>query len=222
MVGISAGDWLCSARLVPLGTGRAAPNWVCFAQSAPGLAGARNWLCLYDLPPSRSPPEFGFVSHNRLFVEPALSDSEWVGRSFGKLRTGSRPTSSELALFRTTVADWNDGIVEYWGFAHFVPRWPVRPLGRQGAGGFPQQICLQSAIRNPKSAIETLALFRTNTHDSCFCFQIMNHNSSTCHCERVGNHKSDCPSIWDRVARIVPEFCWRKARKSRNSLSPQE
>jgi hypothetical protein len=33
-----------------------------------------------------------------LFVEPALSDSEWVGRSFGKLRTGSRPTPSTGAI----------------------------------------------------------------------------------------------------------------------------
>ena len=36
-------------------------------------------------------------------------------------------------------------------FAHFVPRWPIRPLGRQAVGGVPRRVCLQSAIRSPQS-----------------------------------------------------------------------
>jgi len=100
--------------------------------------------------------EIGFVLH------------DWLPRGPGPLE--------ELALFRTiarypTPEDWNAGMMGY--LNNGPSRRPQRPklglfrtVGPRGAEatdrrGRPPQLRSQSPVRNPKSAIEELALFRT-------------------------------------------------------------
>ncbi len=88
------------------------------------------------------------------------------------------PVRGKLALFRTIgigLECWNDGILEWWGtsaarnwvrFAHFALRGPGRlaKLGSFcafGLWGPEAEVCPQSAICNPKSAIEKLGSFCT-------------------------------------------------------------
>ncbi len=95
--------------------------------------------------------------------------------AFGPRPASPKPRPAGVAgnwlRFARSIADWNAGMVEYWNdgafdgrdgrdwlcFAHFVAWQPVR----YGMAGRSRQVRPQSAIRNPKSAIDELALFRT-------------------------------------------------------------
>jgi hypothetical protein len=125
MVGYLASrpDWLCLARLSSLTGGSvkaSGPFAALRAGSCDGLRGPprANWVRFTHLTlpaPSRQAQLALFRTTGILtrrspdtpvcpcFALFRIIVSLWVGRSFGKLRTGSRPICSELGLFRTIV-----------------------------------------------------------------------------------------------------------------------